>query len=71
MMDQYNEMSQTMEDEKKVKLEQLYDQIVSFQASTDSAKEAMEAITKEMEELDDLTFVSVSLYCCLSAVFVT
>ncbi|XP_066510975.1 cardiomyopathy-associated protein 5-like [Hoplias malabaricus] len=58
VMDQYNEMSQTMEDEKKVKLEQLYDQIVSFQANIDSAKETMEKTTKEMDEKEDFAFVS-------------
>ncbi|KAL6465409.1 hypothetical protein MHYP_G00255420 [Metynnis hypsauchen] len=58
VLDQYNEMSQTMEDEKKVKLEQLYDQIVSFQANIDSAKETMEKTTKELEETDELAFVS-------------
>ncbi|KAI4893163.1 hypothetical protein NFI96_020681 [Prochilodus magdalenae] len=60
VMDQYNEMSQTMEDEKKVKLEQLYDQIVSFQANIDSAKETMEKTTTHLEETDELAFASVS-----------
>ncbi|KAJ8380410.1 hypothetical protein SKAU_G00011880 [Synaphobranchus kaupii] len=60
VMDQYNEMSQNMEEEKKVKLEQLYDRIVSFQESIDSAKEALEKSTKEIEETDPLTFVSSS-----------
>ncbi|XP_076854143.1 cardiomyopathy-associated protein 5 [Brachyhypopomus gauderio] len=53
VMDQYNEMSQTMEDEKKKKLEQLYDQIVSFQENIDLAKETMEKTSKAMEETDD------------------
>ncbi|XP_035291529.1 cardiomyopathy-associated protein 5 isoform X2 [Anguilla anguilla] len=55
VMDQYNEMSQNMEEEKKAKLEQLYDRIVSFQESIDSAKEALEKSTKEIEETDPLT----------------
>ena len=69
VLDHYNEMSQTMEEEKKVKLEQLYDQIVSFQANIDSAKETMEKTTKELEETDELAFVSVSTLhkICLSA----
>ncbi|XP_026862024.2 cardiomyopathy-associated protein 5 [Electrophorus electricus] len=58
VMDQYNEMSQTMEDEKKTKLEQLYDQIVSFQENIDSAKETMEKTTKAIEETDPLAFMS-------------
>ncbi|KAK3514639.1 hypothetical protein QTP70_021552 [Hemibagrus guttatus] len=58
VMEQYNEMSQTMEEQKKAKLEQLYDQIVSFQKNVDSAKEMMEMTTKEVEETDELVFLS-------------
>ncbi|XP_060763847.1 cardiomyopathy-associated protein 5 [Neoarius graeffei] len=58
VMERYNEMSQTMEEEKKAKLEQLYDQIVSFQENSDSAKETMEMATKEMEETNELAFLS-------------
>lgn len=54
-------MSQTMEEEKKAKLEQLYDQIVSFQENSDSAKETMEMTTKEMEETNELAFLLVSV----------
>lgn len=61
VMERYNEMSQTMEEEKKAKLEQLYDQIVSFQENTESAKETMETTAKEMEETDDLVFLLVSV----------
>lgn len=67
VMDQYNEMSHTMEEEKKAKLEKLYDQIVSFQEGIDSAKETLEKNSKEEEEEEDpLTFVSVSEVhlCC-------
>ncbi|XP_051533732.1 cardiomyopathy-associated protein 5-like [Myxocyprinus asiaticus] len=60
VMDQYNEMSQAMEEEKKAKLEQLYDQIVSFQENIDKAKETMEMTTKDMEETDPLKFISSS-----------
>ncbi|XP_067263980.1 cardiomyopathy-associated protein 5 [Chanodichthys erythropterus] len=58
VMDQYNEMSQAMEEEKKAKLEQLYDQIVSFQENIDKAKETMEMTAKEEEETDPLKFLS-------------
>ncbi|KAG7318431.1 hypothetical protein KOW79_018186 [Hemibagrus wyckioides] len=58
VMERYNEMSQTMEEEKKAKLEQLYDQILSFQKDIDSAKEMMETTTKEVEETDELAFLS-------------
>ncbi|KAG1957091.1 cardiomyopathy-associated protein [Pimephales promelas] len=60
VMDQYNEMSQAMEEEKKAKLEQLYDQIVSFQENIDKAKETMEMTAKEEEETDPLKFLSSS-----------
>ncbi|KAF4112941.1 cardiomyopathy-associated protein 5 [Onychostoma macrolepis] len=60
LMDQYNEMSQAMEEEKKAKLEQLYDQIVSFQENIDKAKETMEMTAKEEEETDQLKFLSSS-----------
>ncbi|KAL1274710.1 hypothetical protein QQF64_027524 [Cirrhinus molitorella] len=60
LMDQYNEMSQAMEEEKKAKLEQLYDQIVSFQENIDKAKETMEMTAKEEDETDPLQFLSSS-----------
>ncbi|XP_028314379.1 cardiomyopathy-associated protein 5 [Gouania willdenowi] len=49
VMDQYNNMSVSMEEEKKAKLEQLYDQIVSFQESIDSAKATIESALREAE----------------------
>lgn len=49
VMEQYNNMSISMEEEKKAKLEQLYDQIVSFQESMDSAKATLETTAREAE----------------------
>uniref|UniRef100_A0A671UWF7 Cardiomyopathy associated 5 n=1 Tax=Sparus aurata TaxID=8175 RepID=A0A671UWF7_SPAAU len=49
VMEQYNNMSVSMEEEKKAKLEQLYDQIVSFQESIDSAKASLETTAREAE----------------------
>nr|XP_029136958.1 cardiomyopathy-associated protein 5-like [Labrus bergylta] len=49
VMEQYNNMSVSMEEEKKAKLEQLYDQIVSFQESIDSAKVTLDTTTREAE----------------------
>ncbi|KAM3611212.1 uncharacterized protein V6R79_014971 [Siganus canaliculatus] len=49
VMEQYNTMSISMEEEKKAKLEQLYDQIVSFQENIDSAKVILETTTREAE----------------------
>uniref|UniRef100_W5MFT4 Cardiomyopathy associated 5 n=1 Tax=Lepisosteus oculatus TaxID=7918 RepID=W5MFT4_LEPOC len=60
ILEQYNEMSQKMEDEKKFKLEQLYDQLVTFQESIDSAKDILEKTIKEVEEPDEVTFVTKS-----------
>ncbi|XP_071338873.1 cardiomyopathy-associated protein 5 [Trachinotus anak] len=49
VMEQYNNMSVSMEEEKKSKLEQLYDQIVSFQESIDTAKATLETTAREEE----------------------
>ncbi|KAK7933572.1 hypothetical protein WMY93_004468 [Mugilogobius chulae] len=49
VMEQYNSMSVNMEEEKKAKLEQLYDQIVSFQESIDTAKGMLETTDREAE----------------------
>ncbi|XP_068994735.1 cardiomyopathy-associated protein 5 isoform X2 [Embiotoca jacksoni] len=49
VMEQYNNMSVSMEEEKKAKLEQLYDQIVSFQESIDSTKATLETTAREAE----------------------
>ncbi|XP_077418386.1 cardiomyopathy-associated protein 5 [Vanacampus margaritifer] len=49
VMEQYNDMSVNMEEEKKAKLEQLYDQIVCFQGSIDSAKATLETTAREAE----------------------
>ncbi|CAJ1068877.1 Hypothetical predicted protein [Xyrichtys novacula] len=49
VMEQYNNMSISMEEEKKAKLEQLYDQIVSFQESIDSAKVTLDTTAREAE----------------------
>lgn len=49
VMEQYNNMSIAMEEEKKAKLEQLYDQIVSLQENMDSAKATVETTAREAE----------------------
>ncbi|XP_022608184.1 cardiomyopathy-associated protein 5-like [Seriola dumerili] len=58
VMEQYNNMSVNMEEEKKSKLEQLYDQIVSFQESIETAKATLETTARE-EETDCLTLTCV------------
>uniref|UniRef100_A0A3B3BFW0 Cardiomyopathy associated 5 n=1 Tax=Oryzias melastigma TaxID=30732 RepID=A0A3B3BFW0_ORYME len=55
VMEQYNGMSVSMEEEKKAKLEQLYDKIVSFQENIDSAKSTLE-ITAREAETDNLLY---------------
>ncbi|CAG5922628.1 unnamed protein product [Menidia menidia] len=49
VMEQYNKMSVSMEEEKKAKLEQLYDKIVSFQENIESAKTTLETAARETE----------------------
>ncbi|XP_038138799.1 cardiomyopathy-associated protein 5 isoform X1 [Cyprinodon tularosa] len=49
VMEQYNTMSVSMEEEKKAKLEQLYDKIVSYQENIDSAKSILETSAREAE----------------------
>lgn len=67
VMDQYNEMSNAMEEEKKAKLEKLYDQIVSFQESIDAAKEMLEKNLSLEDESDPFMFVIVSeVYPCFN-----
>ncbi|KAM8886996.1 cardiomyopathy-associated protein 5 [Spinachia spinachia] len=49
VMEQYNDMSVSMEEEKKAKLEQLYDQIVALRESIDTAKATLETAAREAE----------------------
>lgn len=49
VMEQYNDMSVSTEEEKKAKLEQIYDQIVSFQENVDAAKTTLETTAREAE----------------------
>ncbi|XP_023199918.1 cardiomyopathy-associated protein 5 isoform X1 [Xiphophorus maculatus] len=49
VMEQYNTMSISMEEEKKAKLEQLYDKIVSYQENIDSAKTTLDTTAREAE----------------------
>ena len=49
VMEQYTSMSLGTEEEKKSKLEQLYDQIVSFQESIDTARATLETTAREVD----------------------
>ncbi|KFQ93878.1 Cardiomyopathy-associated protein 5, partial [Nipponia nippon] len=57
---QYDEKSENFEEVKKMKMEYLYEQMVNFQQTVDSAKETLEITVKEMEELDGFVFLSSS-----------
>nr|XP_014030241.1 unnamed protein product [Salmo salar] len=65
VMEQYNTMSLSMEEEKKAKLEQLYDQIVSFQESIDQAKVTLDTTAREAE-IDPDTQTSKDIYMRLT-----
>ncbi|KAM6104733.1 LOW QUALITY PROTEIN: cardiomyopathy-associated protein 5 [Pterocles gutturalis] len=60
MVAQYDEKSENFEEVKKMKMEYLYEQMVNFQQTVDSAKEALETTVKEMEELDGFVFLNSS-----------
>lgn len=49
VMEQYNNMSVSLEEEKKSKLERLYDQIICFQGSIDITKATLETTAREAE----------------------
>ncbi|NXT28447.1 CMYA5 protein, partial [Syrrhaptes paradoxus] len=61
MVAQYDEKSENFEEVKKMKMEYLYEQMVNFQQTVDSAKEALETTVKEMEELDGFVFLNVTM----------
>ncbi|NWT48024.1 CMYA5 protein, partial [Chroicocephalus maculipennis] len=58
MVAQYDEKSENFEEVKKMKMEYLYEQMVNFQQTVDSAKETLEATVKETEELDGFVFLN-------------
>ncbi|NXE80146.1 CMYA5 protein, partial [Cochlearius cochlearius] len=59
---QYDEKSENFEEVKKMKMEYLYEQMVHFQQTVDSAKETLETTVKGMEELDGFVFLNVTMY---------
>ncbi|NXY41947.1 CMYA5 protein, partial [Ceuthmochares aereus] len=59
---QYDEKSENFEEVKKMKMEYLYEQMVNFQQTVDSAKETLETAVKEMEDLDGFVFLNVNSY---------
>lgn len=57
---QYDEKAQSFEEVKKKKMEFLHDQMVHFLQSMDMAKDTLETIVREAEELDETVFLTVS-----------
>ncbi|XP_013002078.2 cardiomyopathy-associated protein 5 isoform X1 [Cavia porcellus] len=54
---QYDEKTQSFEEVKKKKMEFLHEQMVRFLQSMDTAKDTLEAIVREAEELDETVFL--------------
>ncbi|NXL52682.1 CMYA5 protein, partial [Podilymbus podiceps] len=61
VISQYDEKSENFEEVKKMKMEYLYEQMVNFQQTVDSARETLETTVKEMEELDGFIFLNVTM----------
>lgn len=57
---QYDEKSENFEEVKKMKMEYLYEQMVNFQQTVDSAKETLETTVKETDAVDGFVFLNVS-----------
>ena len=57
---QYDEKAQSFEEVKKKKMEFLHDQMVHFLQSMDTAKDTLETIVREAEELDETVLLTVS-----------
>ncbi|NWW02650.1 CMYA5 protein, partial [Oreocharis arfaki] len=58
---QYDEKSENFEEVKKMKMEYLYEQMVNFQQTVDSAKETLETAAKETDEVDGFVFLHVNM----------
>ncbi|XP_011789718.1 PREDICTED: cardiomyopathy-associated protein 5 [Colobus angolensis palliatus] len=55
---QYDEKAQNFEEVKKKKMEFLHEQMVHFLQSMDTAKDTLETIVREAEELDEAVFLT-------------
>ncbi|NXR57905.1 CMYA5 protein, partial [Rhadina sibilatrix] len=58
---QYDEKSENFEEVKKMKMEYLYEQMVNFQQTVDSAKETLETTVKQADEVDGFVFLNVNM----------
>uniref|UniRef100_A0A286ZYS8 Cardiomyopathy-associated protein 5 n=1 Tax=Sus scrofa TaxID=9823 RepID=A0A286ZYS8_PIG len=59
---QYDEKAQSFEEVKRKKMEFLHDQMVHFLQSMDTAKDTLETIVREAEELDETVFLTVNIF---------
>ncbi|XP_072270071.1 cardiomyopathy-associated protein 5 [Pyxicephalus adspersus] len=55
---QHKENRESFQEVKKMKMDYLYDQMVSFQQNVDAAKEILEKAAKDLDELDDIDFLA-------------
>ncbi|XP_040196522.1 cardiomyopathy-associated protein 5 isoform X2 [Rana temporaria] len=55
---QHKEKRESFEEVKKMKMDYLYDQMVSFQQNVDTAKEVLEKAAKDLDELDAIAFLA-------------
>ncbi|NXD27432.1 CMYA5 protein, partial [Spelaeornis formosus] len=58
---QYDEKSENFEEVKKMKMEYLYEQMVNFQQTVDSAKETLETTIKGTDEVDGFIFLNTDM----------
>ncbi|XP_062941415.1 cardiomyopathy-associated protein 5 isoform X2 [Cynocephalus volans] len=58
LLAEYDEKAQSFEEVKKRKMEFLHDQMVHFLQSMDTAKDTLETIVREAEELDETVFLT-------------
>ncbi|XP_056378955.1 cardiomyopathy-associated protein 5 [Hyla sarda] len=59
VIDHHKKKREASEEVKKMKMDYLYDQMVSFQQSVDLAKEVLEKVAKELDEQDPVMLLSV------------
>ncbi|KAM4051530.1 cardiomyopathy-associated protein 5 [Anomaloglossus baeobatrachus] len=59
IIDQHKKKREGFEEVKKMKMDYLYDQMVGFQQSVDTAKEILEKAAKELDDLDPIMFLSI------------
>ncbi|KAM9330980.1 cardiomyopathy-associated protein 5 [Gastrophryne carolinensis] len=55
---QHKEKRESFQEVKKMKMDYLYDQMVSFQQHVDSGKEVLEKAAKDLDELDGVSFLA-------------